>query len=240
MATDSHGGGIDNAGTLSIDHSTLAKNNALGGNTATGGAIRNIGSLTIDQTILTKNNAAGADSGGGGIHNTADLSITNSVLSSNTAKAYNGFKGWNAFSVPSGMSGENGMNGGDGGFAKGGGIYSTGTTSLIKCTVSGNTIQSGSGGSGGNGGKGSGYGSYGGNGGNGGTAGDANGGGIFSFGPYDQTSLTIKDSTISGNKATAGKSARGAGPDCKALREPQEPRRTAMAAGFTPAGFSWI
>jgi hypothetical protein len=74
----SQGGGIVNAGTLTLNRSVLSHNSA----TTTGGGIVNTGALTLTASTLS-NNQAGTN--GGGIANTGTLHIANSTLSANQA-----------------------------------------------------------------------------------------------------------------------------------------------------------
>ena len=61
------GGGIYNAGNLTVNRCTLAGNfaNSINSTTAGGGAIFNSGTLTMNQCTLTLNHSDN-DSGGGG------------------------------------------------------------------------------------------------------------------------------------------------------------------------------
>jgi len=79
-----NGGGIYNAGTLTLQDSTLSDNTTSGG----GGAIRNVsGSLTLIRTTVVNN--TGGD--GGGIFNSyGSLTLQNSTVSGNRASAGNG------------------------------------------------------------------------------------------------------------------------------------------------------
>ncbi len=110
------GGGINNAGSLTVTNSTLSGNSAPGAFRAggTGGGIDNIGTLTVTNSTLSDNSSTDetdADStipaAGGGINNFGTLTVTNSTLSDNSADY-------------------------------GGGIENVHTLALINCTVSGN------------------------------------------------------------------------------------------------------
>src|SRR5262249_57055732 len=85
------GGGIVNAGTLSLTNSTLRGNTACGNNlicNGEGGGIFNFGALSLTNSTLRENTACRGgcgDSFGGGIFNLGVLSLTNSTLSGNTA-----------------------------------------------------------------------------------------------------------------------------------------------------------
>lgn len=229
---------------------------------AAGGGIQNFGTLTITASDVVKNTVAGGTVTGGGISNgrtAATLTVTDSTISGNAAIAADGSKGIAGASGLKGMrgdiggDGEPGSEGGigtdgvSGGDALGGGIYNLGTATVRTSTISGNTVDSGSGGDGGKGGKGgngggggrgvrycydgycdvippgmAGAGGNGGDGGAGGNAGRGAGAGVFNAateksvegGPatFSGGSLTIGDTTISGNTAkvgVAGKAGKG-------------------------------
>jgi len=71
------GGGLFNAGSLSLSHSSITGDSAL-----VGGGIYNSGNMLLDQTPVSGNTAS---SKGGGIANTGTLSITYAALSNNQA-----------------------------------------------------------------------------------------------------------------------------------------------------------
>jgi hypothetical protein len=73
-----HGGGIYNAGTLAVTDSTLSDNSAGGG-----GGISNAGTLTVTNSTLSGNSAF---DGGGGIYNAGTLAVTDSTLSGNSVE----------------------------------------------------------------------------------------------------------------------------------------------------------
>ena len=108
------GGGIANNGgdvsnTLTLTNSTISDNSA----TMSGGGISNGGTMTLTTCSVTGNSVTG-EIGGGGIINTGSMKLINSVISGNYAHTY---------------------------YYGGGGILSSSDqlSSLINCTVSGNS-----------------------------------------------------------------------------------------------------
>ncbi len=77
------GGGIYNSGTLAVSGSTISGNTA-GGN---GGGIVNGGTLTLVDDTISGNSASGS---GGGIYTSATLVVSDSTLSGNTAGTASG------------------------------------------------------------------------------------------------------------------------------------------------------
>ena len=84
------GGGIYNAGTLTLNNSTVSSNSAgiFGdiGN-ASGGGIGNAGTLTLNNSTVSSNTTNGY---GGGIYNLGTLTLNNSTVSGNSAGVYGG------------------------------------------------------------------------------------------------------------------------------------------------------
>jgi hypothetical protein len=180
------GGGIRNAGTLTLDHATITGNHA--GNGGTGGSGATV--IMLGDTA-TGGGAGGAGGQGGGIYSTGTLTITDSTISSNHA----GDGG------PGGSGGSNNMPGiagaagvGGVGHEDGGGIAIGGGTATISgSTIDGNT--SGSGGPGGSGGAGSSFATA------GGVGGSASwGGGLSAV----TATVTITNSTIADNQSGDG------------------------------------
>ncbi len=130
----SYGGGIYNARTLTVTNSTLSANIA-----SYGGGIYNDGSLTIANSTLSSNSAGGS---GGGIFNTSGgaLTIANSTLSSNAASsAGGGIYNARTLTVTDSTLSANSAN-------KGGGIFNTiGTLILTNSTLSANSANYGGG-----------------------------------------------------------------------------------------------
>ena len=93
-----------------------------GGNANNGGAIFNTssGSLTLTNSMVTENSVTNY---GGGIYNNGTLTVTDSVISANSANTPNSPKN-----------------------QVGGGVFSTGTLTLIGSTVSGNSAKTNGGG----------------------------------------------------------------------------------------------
>lgn len=82
-SVDNDGGGIYNAGRLTVSQSTLRGNSALGG-LYDGGGIYNFGELTVSNSTLSGNRSG---DNGGGLYNAGNgvLTVTNSTLSDNEA-----------------------------------------------------------------------------------------------------------------------------------------------------------
>jgi hypothetical protein len=83
---ETFGGGIYNAGTLSLVNSTISSNTAGGA----GGGIYNSGTLSLLNSTISSNTAAG----GGGVWNEGSLSVQNSTISSNAAEWSGGILNW--------------------------------------------------------------------------------------------------------------------------------------------------
>jgi hypothetical protein len=153
------GGGIYSNGTVTVADSTISGNSA-----SYGGGIYNQfgGTLTVTDSIISGNSAVGA--GGGIVNNEATLTVTGSTFRGNSALAGGGISGGGGMVTVTGcaLSGNTAS-------VYGGGINNfSGTLTVTSCTLSGNTA------------------SY-------------YGGGI-----YNEEILVVTDSTISGNSAGAG------------------------------------
>ena len=190
------GGGIDNAGSLTLSGDVVTGNSTGAGEEPRCPIGSGFGPCGDDGA------PGGAGGYGGGIFNTGSLTITNSTISNNHT-------GGGGFADPgiSATSTNAAGGGGDGGVAgNGGGVYSTTTGSLqvTGSTITGNTT--GTGGAGGPGGTtgSTNFGGHGGPGGVGGFGGD--GAGIYAAGP---TSITA--STIAANRTGTGGAGGGGG-----------------------------
>jgi uncharacterized repeat protein (TIGR01451 family) len=201
--TEADGGGILNAGILTLNNVAVINNKAqaaLPGLNASGGGIYSTGLLMISgtdpTTSLIQNNSAiatattisgpGAQGTGGGIfsNSISQVSISNTTVSGNLAQGANGFDGSSS-----------GAAGTKGGQATGGGIYLNNTSSaplvlLQGDIISNNSAMSGNGGAGGTGS-------------NGGNGTEALGGGVEIDKGGTGGAEFIND-TISGNKAVGG------------------------------------
>jgi hypothetical protein len=146
------GGGIYNAGSLTLS-GCIVSNNATapgprvfgaapGGN---GAGIYNAGTMLVSNCIVCANSCAGSlpscggyssayGGSGGGIYNTGTLSMSGSTLSGNSAGR--GAGGCDDYSTGSGGSG--------------GGLYNVGVTMLSGCIVNGNSAGGGGASDGGN------------------------------------------------------------------------------------------
>jgi hypothetical protein len=173
------GGGLYNAGTMTVNMSTFSGNTTCG----RGGGLYNSGTMTVTNSLFSRNNVVcpyqnwkygGTPSFGGGIYNLGTLMVANSTFRSNNA-------------------------GGEGPFntGSGGGIQNDGTLTVTDSLFSGNSATALDYGSGGGGIE------------NAGTLAVTNstfsgnnavfGGGIHNAGP-----LTVTNSTLVSNTATLG------------------------------------
>jgi predicted outer membrane repeat protein len=134
------GGGIDNVGTFALDQTPVTDNTA----TTKGGGIANSGTMTISFATLGNNQANGAAALGGAADNSGTLSVTNSTLLNNTAgKAGGGIENESAGTVTltNTTLGANSA-------TSGGGLDNNGTTFLINVTVAYNNVAAGGSGAG--------------------------------------------------------------------------------------------
>ena len=187
-----NGGGIANAGTLTLTDVVVTNNTASDGTLPFSGLVFLCLSAGNCPPVPGKSGGTGGD--GGGIYNAGNLDVEDSTISHNVAGS--GASGTNGVSG-TGTQASTGQGGGDGGYGgPGGGIYNApGATAVINASfITGNRA-----GSAGNAGSGSnatsaGYGGRAGRAGGGGY-----GGGLASFG-----SLTVTASTFSANTTGTG------------------------------------
>jgi len=132
------GGGVDNAGTLTITNSTFSGNSAGAGG---GGAIfNNIGPLTITNSTFSGNSTSGI---GGAIRNhSGQVTIASTNFSGNSAGAGGGGAIFNYIGpftiIDSTLSGNSALGGG-------GGIKNIGMLTVTNTTFSGNSAGAGGG-----------------------------------------------------------------------------------------------
>jgi hypothetical protein len=145
--TNNYGGGIYNAGTLTVTNCTLSGNWA-SGFFGEGGGIYNVGTLTVTSSTISGNYSAYYGLGGG-IGNAGTLTLTYSTISNNSAYQGGGIRNHVAGSLIVTYS----TISNNGATLSGGGIDNYGTVTVTNSTFSGN-----------NGAFGGGIGSYGGSG----------------------------------------------------------------------------
>jgi CSLREA domain-containing protein len=206
------GGGILNAGTLTVRTSRIASNTTgdggEGGTSGTGGTGGSSGGFGG----AGRGGDGGRGGGGGGIASSGTLNVIDSEVSDNTTGdggagggGFGGQGGSNAAGV--GGSGGSASGGDGGGGGRGGGIYgSLGVVSLTRTRVAGNTTGAGAPGGqafAGNGGTGGG--SSGGGFGGGALSGPGGSGGEGG-GVATEVELNLSDSTITDNSTGAGAS----------------------------------
>ncbi len=200
-APAANGGGIRNAGTLTLDDVIVSLNTAGAGNPGgAGGGISNTSNLTLTDSIVSINTAgrgAGGSPGGshggegGGIYsNGGILTISNSSILENTAgegedhttsgrggngggvSTNSGTTTITNSTIKGNTAGAGGAVTTSGSGGRGGGCYLSGTTTITGSTISGNSAGSSSSTSGGD------------------------GGGIYANG-----TVTLLNSTVSGNQS---------------------------------------
>jgi uncharacterized repeat protein (TIGR01451 family) len=140
----SFGGALYSAGTLNLNGVTVKNNTAQGSNGESGRGPAPSG-----------NGGSGTDGIGGGLYVAlGSVSLTNDILSSNTALGGNGGDSVNGYTGQTQAKTFSGGFGGSGGEAAGGGLYVASAGGLVflgNDTFSGNQALGGSGGKGGNG-----------------------------------------------------------------------------------------
>ena len=188
------GGGIENNGTLLISNSTISGNSAGYG----GGGIQNTGMLTVSNSIIKGNSALEE---GGGIDNySGTLTVSNSTISGNSA-SYNGGGGINNLgSLAVSNSTISGNLVTTPTYVGGGGIANWGMLTVSNSSISSNSAHEEGGGGIAN--WGTQMGSVVSNSTMSNNTTNGDGGGIINLSPYDDLTLTIRNSTISGNSAS--------------------------------------
>jgi hypothetical protein len=133
------GGGIFNAGTLTLTNSTVSGNQI---QDEGGGGIFNAGTLTLRDSTVSDNVAFGQAGTGGGIDNTGTLILLGSTVSGNSAeRTGGGIVSSGPLTLSHSTVSDNSC-----GDCNGGGIFSSGPLTLSHSTVSGNRTTEGNGG----------------------------------------------------------------------------------------------
>ncbi len=157
-ASGSLGGGIRNAGALTLSNTTVSGNSAtfgggiyqsggglilnsstVSGNSAPleGGGINNdLGTVTLNSSTVSGNSG----SPGGGVYSTGTLNLIGSTVANNSSSSNGG-----GLSSPGTMTLTSSVVSGNTALNDGGGIYSTGAATLNSSTVSGNSADFGGG-----------------------------------------------------------------------------------------------
>ena len=197
---ESEGGGIYNAGSLTLNNCVVANNTARGTDAAVnqeaeagqGGGIYSSGTLLVQNSTFTSNSAAGGegnpndegsvpgtggDARGGAIYNTGPLSILKGTFTSNAATGAHG--NWSYFTFEEAEPG---------GSAAGGAIYTAGDSSVAidQSAFSNSTARGGNAVTAWVGAR---------------PAGDASGGALYAAG---RGQVTLLSSTFSNNKVIGG------------------------------------
>jgi hypothetical protein len=134
--TTGSGGGIFNAGTLTVTSCTLSGNSAVFG----GGGIDNyFGTLTVTGSTLSGNTATAYFGGGGGIWSNGMLTVTNSTLSDNHCGGGGGGIASSDRTLTVTGCTLSGNSGGDGGGISAGGNGSVGILTVTDSILSGNS-----------------------------------------------------------------------------------------------------
>lgn len=134
------GGGILNAGNLTVTNSTLSGNKAVT-TTGNGGAIYNSGTLIVTNSTLSGNIADGTG-GGGAIYNTGTLTVTNSTFVENSASAVGGGNGGGIHNSGT-LTALNSTFSGSTADGWGGGIYNSGTLNYTNTILANSTLANG-------------------------------------------------------------------------------------------------
>lgn len=135
-------GGIQNAGMLTLNNSTI-QSSIWGSASIAGGAIGNTGTMVANNCTLSGNSVT--DNYGGGIYNSGTLTVNNGILSGNSAPKWSGGGIYNrgALTVNNSTLSGNSTGGSGGGLRNG---DSSATATVANTTLSGNSAQDSGGG----------------------------------------------------------------------------------------------
>ena len=135
-STSGAGGGASNTGTMTLTESTVIGNSS----TDVGGGIINFGgTLTLLNTTVHENSSQ-ADAGGGIFNNTGTVTLSDSTIRANTAEFGAGLANLDTLIVTRSVVAENYCG------VSGGGIFNRGTVTVTNSTVSQNSADTASGG----------------------------------------------------------------------------------------------
>ncbi|HEX4128845.1 MAG TPA: right-handed parallel beta-helix repeat-containing protein [Pirellulales bacterium] len=141
------GGGINNAGTLAVNNSTISGNIIDSNGGAGGEGIYNSGTMAVSNSTITGNIARTYGSSGGGIDNVGSMTVSNSTIANNTSYGYYGAVGGGINNSGSMTISNSTISGNyDSGHqytTLGGGINNSGTLTVSNSTISGNTAAIG-------------------------------------------------------------------------------------------------
>jgi len=140
--TGSNGGGISNAGTLTVNNCTVSNNISGNGNPGAGGGIENTGTLTVSNSTVSGNSAS---NGGGGIDNYGTLTVSNCTISNNSAEGNTpggGISNNGALRISDSTFSNNSAGQGGGGIVNNG----VGQVAVSDSTFSHNSVRNGEGG----------------------------------------------------------------------------------------------
>jgi CSLREA domain-containing protein len=131
------GGGIGNAGTVTVTNSTISGNSS----GEVGGGISNDGTATVTNSTISGNsvqNGTPFDADGGGIFNDGNLTVTNSTISGNSADYGAGIDNDDMATVMNSTISGNSASGEE---DVGGGIFNSHTMTVTNSTIAGNTAS---------------------------------------------------------------------------------------------------
>jgi hypothetical protein len=154
VAMAASGGGVLNAGLLSMTHCSVTGNTVNGGagaGTYEGGGIYSTGSLTVTHCTIAGNTVTGGtnggQAGGGGIGSTGPLlasncAVTGNAVSGTVSSLYGGgIDSTGTSNVTDCKITGNSLTDGE----AGGGVFNNGLSTLTDCTIADNSISSGTG-----------------------------------------------------------------------------------------------
>jgi MBG domain (YGX type)/Right handed beta helix region/Matrixin len=132
-----NGGGVDNLGHTTLTNSTLTSNTATSG----GGAVFSSGTITLTNDTLTSNTS---HLSGGGMFASGTTTLTDCTISGNTSSVDRGGGVYNyGLSATVTLNGDT-LSGNYAGYRGGGFGNMRGHAALTDCTISGNSLSSGS------------------------------------------------------------------------------------------------